>query len=89
MKKPYRNKKGQFDKKIKYDPCIRCGSVGIYYVDLGKMGRRAFCPVCWVGLAGCMARDYHVYNDYHRDFDQELNRSLDSIKYFKAEEGKK
>jgi len=70
-------------KQIK-NKCVRCGSIGQLYIDFGLMGLLLLCPVCWIGLAGAMARDFEVYKNFNLDYIVELNKSWERRGYFKS-----
>ena len=59
-----------------YTACVRCGSTPNIMLDMGKLGKVGLCTVCWVGLAGCMARDYSVFNNFNIDFHAEMEKAL-------------
>ena len=71
--------------KINYAKCVRCSSVAMMLLDMGKMGKIALCPVCWIGLAGAFARDFEIYKQFDKDYLQELRKGYDREEWFKKQ----
>lgn len=69
--------------KKEYIKCVRCKSVAITNVDMGLMGKLWLCAVCWIGLAGGMARDFEIYKNFKLDYVQELQKGYQREDWFK------
>jgi len=69
--------------KKSYKHCIRCGSVGMFTVDFGKVGKLWLCPICWTGLAACMHKDFKLYLNDNVDMVKELSLATQREKWFK------
>lgn len=67
----------------KKNECVRCGSVATITLDMGKMGLLGLCPVCWVGLAGCLARDFEIYKEFDKDYMQEFQKASERREFFR------
>lgn len=75
-------------KDLNYSKCVRCKSVAMILTDFGLMGKLAFCTICWVGLAGCMARDFHQFNKFDENYLAELKKAYSNEEWFKEENKK-
>lgn len=64
--------------------CVRCGAVPLLTLDMGKLGRVGLCSVCWIGLAGAMARDFTIFNDFHVDFVAEISKAREREEFVKT-----
>jgi len=73
----------KINKRKTYKHCVRCDSVGMIFVDFGKMGKLWLCSVCWIGLAGAMYRDFKVYLNDSLDFMNELKKASDRENWMK------
>jgi hypothetical protein len=69
--------------------CARCGAVPYVNLDMGRMGKIGLCTVCWVGLAGCMARDYSLFNNFNVDFHAEMAKAGERENLMRMVVGKK
>lgn len=65
--------------------CLRCGDLGVIDIAMGKMRKIKLCVVCWVGLAGCMDRDFEIFKNKDIDWLGELHKSDQAMENFKKQ----